>query len=74
MVALIERWYDVDSGTIFLDGLDIRALNLAWLRSHIGLVGQEPVLFGAPPAVPWICSMMTRHIMAMCTPLQLEVS
>ena len=46
-MALIERWYDVDSGTILLDGLDIRALNLGWLRSHIGLVGQEPVLFGA---------------------------
>lgn len=28
-----------------LDGLDVRDLNLGWLRDHIGLVGQEPVLF-----------------------------
>ena len=30
---------------IFLDGRDIRQLNLNWLRSKIGYVGQEPVLF-----------------------------
>jgi ABC-type multidrug transport system fused ATPase/permease subunit len=28
-----------------LDGRDIRQLNIEWLRSHIGYVGQEPVLF-----------------------------
>jgi ATP-binding cassette, subfamily B (MDR/TAP), member 1 len=28
-----------------LDGVDIRELNVHWLRSRIGLVGQEPVLF-----------------------------
>ena len=29
-----------------IDGHDIRSLNLKWLRSHIGVVSQEPVLFG----------------------------
>lgn len=29
-----------------IDGNDIRALNLAWLRYHIGYVSQDPVLFG----------------------------
>ena len=31
---------------VSLDGADIRDLNLGWLRDQIGLVGQEPVLFG----------------------------
>ena len=44
-VALIERWYDPTAGRILLDGIDTRTLNLTWLRSCIGLVGQEPVLF-----------------------------
>ena len=29
----------------FVDGVDIRRLNIQWLRSRLGLVGQEPVLF-----------------------------
>ena len=51
VVALIERWYDVDAGAILLDGLDIRTLHIGWLRAQIGLVGQEPVLFGAALAL-----------------------
>lgn len=30
---------------VFIDGVDIGKLNVQWLRSHIGVVGQEPVLF-----------------------------
>ena len=30
---------------VLLDGCDIRSLNVAWLRNHIGIVSQEPVLF-----------------------------
>eukprot|EP00980_Cylindrotheca_fusiformis_P012788 scaffold3136_cov102-Cylindrotheca_fusiformis.AAC.5 len=44
-VQLIERFYDPTSGTISLDGNDLRDLNVEWLRSHIGLVSQEPKLF-----------------------------
>eukprot|EP00980_Cylindrotheca_fusiformis_P019676 scaffold6870_cov121-Cylindrotheca_fusiformis.AAC.3 len=44
-VQLIERFYDPTSGTVSLDGNDLRDLNVEWLRSHIGLVGQEPKLF-----------------------------
>ncbi|XP_065051580.1 ATP-dependent translocase ABCB1-like isoform X2 [Rhopilema esculentum] len=44
-VSLIERFYDVASGSIKLDGADVRSLNIAWLRSHLGIVSQEPVLF-----------------------------
>jgi ATP-binding cassette subfamily B (MDR/TAP) protein 1 len=45
VVALIERFYDPESGVVRLDGVDIKSLNLRWLRSQFGLVSQEPVLF-----------------------------
>ena len=41
----MERFYDPTSGIVKLDGVDIRDLNLKWLRSQIGLVSQEPTLF-----------------------------
>lgn len=40
VVNLIERWYDVDGGRISLDGVDIRRLDVHWLRKQIGLVSQ----------------------------------
>jgi len=45
IIQLIERFYDPMSGSIMLDGIDIKTLNVKWLRSQLGLVGQEPVLF-----------------------------
>ncbi|XP_068628201.1 ATP-binding cassette sub-family B member 10, mitochondrial [Battus philenor] len=45
IASLILRLYDPDGGRILLDGVDIRRLDPAWLRSHIGFVSQEPVLF-----------------------------
>ncbi|RLN63905.1 hypothetical protein BBJ29_004795 [Phytophthora kernoviae] len=44
-VALLERFYDPIQGQVLLDGVDIRELNVRWLRSNLGLVGQEPTLF-----------------------------
>jgi ATP-binding cassette subfamily B (MDR/TAP) protein 1 len=44
-VQLIERFYDPTSGSITLDGIDLTKLSVKWLRSQIGLVGQEPALF-----------------------------
>nr|CAD7403758.1 unnamed protein product [Timema cristinae] len=44
-VHLIQRFYDPQQGQILLDGMDIKYLNVAWLRRQIGVVGQEPVLF-----------------------------
>lgn len=46
MVALLQRFYDVTSGSVTIDGNDIRDLDLKWLRSHIAYVQQEPQLFG----------------------------
>ncbi|KAJ6394068.1 hypothetical protein OIU77_023324 [Salix suchowensis] len=45
VISLIERFYKPLSGTILLDGNDIRDLDLKWLRQQIGLVNQEPALF-----------------------------
>ncbi|XP_047112212.1 ATP-dependent translocase ABCB1-like [Schistocerca piceifrons] len=44
-IQLIQRFYDPLEGEVQLDGHDIRNLNVGWLRSQIGVVGQEPVLF-----------------------------
>ncbi|KAJ7520420.1 hypothetical protein O6H91_19G005500 [Diphasiastrum complanatum] len=47
VISLIERFYDPQAGEILIDGLDIKKMQLKWLRQQIGLVSQEPVLFGA---------------------------
>ena len=43
---LIPRFYDVDAGSICIDGHDIRDLTQSSLRGHIGIVPQETLLFG----------------------------
>jgi subfamily B ATP-binding cassette protein MsbA len=45
IASLLVRFYDVDSGGIFLDGHDVRDYRLADLRRQIAIVGQEVVLF-----------------------------
>jgi ABC-type multidrug transport system fused ATPase/permease subunit len=45
VTQLIERFYDPDNGVITLSERDIKSLDLFWLRSQIGIVSQEPILF-----------------------------
>jgi ATP-binding cassette subfamily B (MDR/TAP) protein 1 len=45
IVSLVERFYDPLSGVVKLDGVNLKDLNLKWLRTQIGLVSQEPTLF-----------------------------
>ncbi|CAF4864473.1 unnamed protein product, partial [Rotaria socialis] len=45
LTSLIERFYDVNHGRLLIDNIDIRELNIQWLRSQIGLVNQEHFLF-----------------------------
>ncbi|MBN3283765.1 MDR1 protein, partial [Polyodon spathula] len=45
LVQLLERFYDPATGQVLADGKDTKSLNLAWLRSQMGLVSQEPILF-----------------------------
>ena len=44
-VNLIERLYETTSGDVFIDGIDIKRFDVKYLRSLIGYVQQEPVLF-----------------------------
>lgn len=44
-LQLIQRLYDPLNGNVTIDGTKINDLNITWLRSFIGVVGQEPVLF-----------------------------
>ncbi|KAL0903147.1 hypothetical protein M5K25_027503 [Dendrobium thyrsiflorum] len=44
-IALLQRFYDPDSGHILLDGIELQKFKLRWLRQQMGLVSQEPVLF-----------------------------
>jgi subfamily B ATP-binding cassette protein MsbA len=63
LVNLLPRFYDVSSGAILIDGVDVRHVSLASLRRQIGIVTQETVLFddtiatniayGSPQATAW---------------------
>jgi len=45
VISLLARFYDPTSGYVKLDGCDINSLDITWLRSSIGFVSQDPVLF-----------------------------
>jgi ATP-binding cassette, subfamily B (MDR/TAP), member 1 len=45
VIAMLERFYDPKSGSIELDGVNVKEINVTHLRSAIGYVGQEPTLF-----------------------------
>jgi ATP-binding cassette subfamily B multidrug efflux pump len=45
LINLIPRFYDVDSGQVLVDGVDVREMSQEYLRSKIGFVPQKAVLF-----------------------------
>lgn len=46
IVSLLQRFYDINKGSITIDGYSLKSLDLKWLRQQIGFVQQEPHLFG----------------------------
>jgi ABC-type multidrug transport system fused ATPase/permease subunit len=46
IISLLLRYYDPTAGKIFFDGRDISTLDPRYLKGHIGIVTQEPMLFG----------------------------
>ncbi len=50
VLQLLPRVFDPPAGSIFLDGTDVRALELDWLRSQLAVVPQEAFLFSATVA------------------------
>jgi ABC-type sugar transport system ATPase subunit len=59
IINLLLRFYDPLSGTVSLDGVNIKDLNVRWLRSQIGYVGQEPVLYAGSVADNIACGLST---------------
>ncbi|XP_043700723.1 ABC transporter B family member 9-like [Telopea speciosissima] len=45
VISLVERFYDPEAGDVLIDGVNLKKLQLKWIREKIGLVGQEPILF-----------------------------
>lgn len=45
IVSLLKRFYDPESGLIFIDDKDLRSLDIKEHRRHVGVVTQDPVLF-----------------------------
>jgi ATP-binding cassette subfamily B protein len=45
LASLVPRFYEVDSGRVLVDGVDVRDVTLASLRSSIGAITQDPFLF-----------------------------
>src|SRR5579875_950411 len=50
LINLIPRFYDVDSGQVLVDGVDVREMSQEYLRSKIGFVPQKAVLFSGTVA------------------------
>ena len=45
MAALVYRFFDVDSGAVIVDGIDVKRARLSELRGRLAIVSQDPVLF-----------------------------
>ena len=45
ITQLLCRLYDPQGGAVYVDDVDVRSLNVGWLRRHFGVVGQNPELF-----------------------------
>jgi len=50
VLQLLPRVFEPPAGTVFLDGVDVRTLDLAWLRAQLASVPQEAFLFSASVA------------------------
>ncbi|XP_071480566.1 ATP-dependent translocase ABCB1-like [Diadema antillarum] len=47
LVSLLERMYDPEDGSVLLDGVSVKDINIQWLRANMAIVSQEPVLFAS---------------------------
>ena len=48
IIALLERFYECREGKVLVDGIQVKDWDLKGLRNQIGLVQQDPLLFGVP--------------------------
>ena len=47
LASLVPRFYDVQTGSVSIDGVDVRDVTLSSLRREIGVIAQDPFLFSA---------------------------
>ncbi|KAK7331427.1 hypothetical protein VNO77_25652 [Canavalia gladiata] len=45
VISLLERFYDPDAGEVLIDGVNLKNMQVRWIREQIGLVSQDPILF-----------------------------
>jgi ATP-binding cassette, subfamily B (MDR/TAP), member 1 len=45
IMSLLLRFYDPDDGEVLIDGINLKTINVRWMRNQLGYVGQEPKLF-----------------------------
>lgn len=62
IASLIERFYDPRAGKVLLDGIDLKLMNVHYLRSQIGYIGQEPKLFAMSIADNIRCGKLTATV------------
>ena len=62
ILRLLFRFYDVNAGAVRVNGLDVRHLQLASLRSVIGVVPQDTVLFNDTCGAPTLCRRMPAEL------------
>ena len=41
VIQLLQRFYDVDGGSVQIDGKDVRDYNIKWLRQHLGKFAEK---------------------------------
>lgn len=58
IISLLQRFYEPDSGTVLLDGVDIRCLDLSWLRQQV-----------SPPCQAWLTGIPVTGQIVCCTVL-----
>uniref|UniRef100_A0A8C0VU03 ATP binding cassette subfamily B member 11 n=1 Tax=Cyanistes caeruleus TaxID=156563 RepID=A0A8C0VU03_CYACU len=63
-VQLLERFYDPEKGSVLIDGHDSKNVNVQFLRSKIGIVSQEPVLFDC--SIVWSADNYSRGPSCAC--------
>jgi len=72
ILNLLLRFYDPDEGRILVDGHDTRKLDAPWLRSQIGVVMQEPMLFSGTIADNIRYGLVTRSDSEVATAAELS--
>ncbi|CAF4876716.1 unnamed protein product, partial [Rotaria sp. Silwood2] len=62
ILHLLERFYDIQSGSVLIGSKDLRDVNLHWWRSQTAIVTQEPALFNVSIAENFAYGDLSRYV------------